>query len=267
MSVADLNRDWAQLTTSDVRYRIAATREERAAAFQLVYSSYLKAGLGEPNPHKMRVMPYHLLPTTEIFLATLGDTPIFTMSLVLDGELGLPMECVYQQEVASRRDRGLVLAEVSCLADRRADFRSFMPVFFGLSRLMAQYAWRRGVHELLIAVHPKHGRFYRRYMAFAPFGELRAYPTVRYHPAVALALNFDQVDRDRPKSFDTFFGEWISALRLKPCPITEEDRDYFGAMVDPTFRFVPLESMDEASSPDAALCVLESRENNSIGMY
>ena len=58
-------------TTANVEYKIANSREERAAAFRLVYDAYLKGGLGEPNPHQMRVTPYHLLPGTEVFIAVL----------------------------------------------------------------------------------------------------------------------------------------------------------------------------------------------------
>ena len=232
-----------EITTADVQYRIASTKEERAAAFRLVYSSYLRSGLGEPNACRMRVTPYHLRPTTEVFLATCNGQAIFTMSLVVDGELGLPMECVYAEEVARRRHQGLILAEVSCLADRRNRFRGFLPVFLGVSRLMAQHAWCRGVHELLVAVHPRHARFYQRFMAFSPFGQLRSYPTVRNNPAVALVLNFDQVDRDRPRSFDTFFGQCIPECQFRPQPITPAQRKYFGSMVDPAFRLAPLPDM------------------------
>jgi len=248
MASPDTTLDLNEITTADIQLRIASTREERAAAFRLVYRSYLRAGLGEPNPHGMRVTPYHLLPTTEVFLATCRGEAIFTLSLVLDSELGLPMECVYGEEVVTRRKQGLVLAEVSCLADRRNRFRGFLPVFLGVTRLMAQHAWCRGVHELLVAVHPKHSRFYRRFMAFTPIGELRAYPTVRNNPAVALALNFDRVDRERPKSFDTFFGQWLPEEQLKPQPITAAQREYFRPMIDPSFRPAPIPDMDYSTN-------------------
>src|SRR6266550_2722681 len=52
--------------TSDITYKIAATRREREAAFRLVYETYLRAGLEQPKPHGMRVMSYHMLPTTDI---------------------------------------------------------------------------------------------------------------------------------------------------------------------------------------------------------
>jgi hypothetical protein len=232
--------DLSQKTTADVQYKIAATRDERASAFRLVYKSYLEAGLGEPNRYRMRVMPYHLMSTTEVFIATVEGEAIFTVSLVGDGELGLPMESIYGEEVARRREQGLRLGEVSCLADRRSQFRGLFPVFLRLCRLMAQTARRRGIDELLVAVHPKHARFYRRYIHFRVIGREKSYPTVRNHPAVALSLNFDRMDRERPHSYDTFFGRPLPSELLEPRPITWAECEYFRPMVDPGFTPAPL---------------------------
>jgi len=252
MSLARLRAEPSCAATASVKYKIAASREERASAFRLVYRSYLEAQLGGSNRYGMRVTPYHLLPSTEIFLATLRGETIFTVTLIGDGELGLPMETVYGEEVERRRRQGLALSEVSCLADRRAWFRGFFPIFVGITRLMAQYARRRGFDELLVAVHPKHARFYRRYMDFEVIGEERAYPTVRNNPAVALSLNFDRVDRDRPRSYNTFFGRPIADAQLEPRSITASDRDYFGEMVEPGFCIAPLLCIDELSQETGA---------------
>jgi len=227
-------------TTADVECRIVATQEERAAAFRLVYSSYLRAGLTEPNWHGMRVTPYHLLPTTEMFAAVCEGEVISTVSLMLDGELGLPMESVYEREIAARRRQGVRMGELSCLADRRSDFKRSFPMLVRLCRLVAQYARTRGLHELVVAVHPRHSRFYQRFMAFMPIGNKKAYPSARNHPAVALCLNFEQVDRERPRNWEMFFGQLIPPAQLKPQPITREQCNYFGSMLDPAFNLAPL---------------------------
>ena len=242
MLTAQQEIDQTRGTTANIIYKIAATRDERAAAFRLVYRSYLRARLGEPNTHEMRVTPYHLLPTTEVFIALYQGEAIFTVSLVADGELGLPMESVYAEEVARRRERGLLVGEVSCLADRRSQFRRFFPVFLRLSRLMVQYARRQDLDELLVAVHPKHARFYQRFMDFELIGGKTSYPAVRNHPAVALCLDFARIDRERPENYDTFFGQPLPDEQLQPRPITKAQRDYFRPMVDPTFGLAPLEA-------------------------
>ncbi|MFZ5831617.1 MAG: N-acyl amino acid synthase FeeM domain-containing protein [Planctomycetota bacterium] len=226
--------------TDQLEYRIASTLEERAAAFHLVYRSYLAAGLGEPNHFQMRVTPYHLLPTSEVFIAVYESDIVFTMTLITDGDAGLPMEYVYPDEVQSRRDRGLRLAEVSCLADRRTQFRGFFPVFLRLSRIMVQYGLRQGVDELLVAVHPKHARFYQRCMEFRPIGEERSYPTVCNNPAIALSLDFHRVERERPPQYNTFFGNPLPPEVLEPQPISPEEIEFFRMIIDPTFRPAPL---------------------------
>ncbi len=227
-------------TTADVDYKIASTREQRAAAFRLVYEAYLRAGLGEPNVHGMRVTPYHLLPTTEVFVAICREQAAFTVTLVGDGELGLPMEAVYPGEVESRREQGLRVGEVSCLADRRSEFRRCFPVFLRLCRFTAQYAWRIGLHQLLVAVHPKHARFYKRFMDFEPIGQQRSYPSVRNNPAVAMMLDMVRLHRQRPEAYYTLFAPVIDCDLLKPQPITRSQSEYFSPMVDSNFNFAPL---------------------------
>lgn len=242
MSALEENVDITEKTTADIDYRIASTRDERAAAFRLVYRSYLQAGLGGMNPYEMRVTPYHLLPTTEVFVALCHAEVFFTMSLVVDGELGLPMESVYRDLVQQRRRQGVVMAEVSCLADRRSQFRGFFPVFLRLSRLVAQYAWHHGVDQLMVAVHPRHARFYRRLLNFKPIGEQRDYPTVRNRPAVALCLDLVRLPQDNREAYDTLFFELLPEEQLVPQPISPADSEYFRAMVDPSFAYVPLGS-------------------------
>src|SRR5436190_2268256 len=135
-------------TCSDIELKVATTRSERQAAFELVYRSYLRAGLCAENPLGLRFTPFQMLPTTDIIVAKLRGEVISTLSLVRDGELGLPMEEIYPEEVASRRDCGVRLAEVSCLADRRKDSARFFGLFREMTRLMAQLGKNTGVDEL-----------------------------------------------------------------------------------------------------------------------
>jgi hypothetical protein len=236
-------------TAVELDYRIARTFTDRCAAFRLVYGAYLRSGLGVPNRYEMRVTPYHLLPTTEIFVAKSPQEMMFTMSLVMDGELGLPMESVYGPEVVERRQRGLRFAEVSCLADRHGERSEFLPIMVKLGRLLVQYSHRQGLDELLIAVHPKHARFYRRFMGFEVIGEERSYPTVRNRPAVALCMNFANLAVRRPECHAMFFADKVPDEQLWPQPIPASQREYFRAMIDPAFTMAPLGDREEEASP------------------
>src|SRR5581483_1718568 len=147
-------------------FKIAAAQSERAAAFRLVYEAYVQAGLMQPNVFQMRVMPHHLLPTTATFVAQRGAQVIGTVSLVGDGRLGLPMERVYGAEIDELRHPSTWLGEVTALASAAMATDLSFHIVIGLMRLMAQFARRHGVEHLLIAVHPRHARFYQRAMGF-----------------------------------------------------------------------------------------------------
>jgi hypothetical protein len=216
---------------SDIQLKVASTREERQATFELIYRSYLRAGLCVENGSTMRVTPYQLLPSTDIIIAELRGQVISTVSLVRDGELGLPMEEIYPEEVAARRRAGVRLAEVSCLADRRQGTARFFGLFCELARVMAQLADKTGVDELLVVVHPRHAPLYRRYMAFEQIGGKREYSAVEGNPAVALSLNFAMAHAEKPKSWQEFFGQRLPEEVLQPCPITPADRDHFLAVL------------------------------------
>lgn len=236
----DLSIEGVSSPRENWRCQIAASREQREAAFKLIYDAYVRSGLGVPNPHRMRVTPYHLLASTTIFTAQLTNGPeagqVFsTVSLVGDGEHGLPLERIYPTEVAERRAQGLRLGEVSCLADRRSDFRRFFPVFCALNRWMIQFARAQGMDQVLVAVHPKHARFYTRNMGFEVIGGLTNYPSVCNRPAVALCFDFARNDREPFPYYDRFFSEPLSAAELRPASMSATELRYFGSMVDTAF--------------------------------
>jgi hypothetical protein len=214
-------------TPIGVQFRIAHSQQDRRGAFELVHRAYLRAGLVEENPAGLRVTPYHFEPTTDLFVAVADGEVIATVTLVGDGRLGVPMGGVYPDEIARVRSMAGWFGEVSCLADRRSDFQRTLPVFLRLNRLMAQTAKARGMARLVIAVHPRHARFYRRFMGFQEIGEQREYPTVRNNPAVACMLDFAAIDRDHPPSWDAIFSEPVTAEETRPCPIPPGEVELF----------------------------------------
>jgi hypothetical protein len=190
-------------------------------------AQYPRTSLHQANHEprlRMRVTPYHALPSTEVLVATKQGQVISTVSLIRDGELGPPMESVYGPEVAWYRQRGFSLAEVSCLADCRQGQKRSVPVVMRLMGLMAQCAKRRGVDQLLIAVHPRHVKFYHYFAAFVPIGKERPYHTVCDHPAVAMALDLSWAPIDHPRLYHRFFGTPFPDEVLEYRPLSEELR-------------------------------------------
>ncbi len=224
----------------NLSFTIADNRVERSDAFRLVYESYLDKGLIEENPFGMRVTPYHLLPSTNVFVARLNGTVICTVSLIGDGQLGLPMDTIYAEEVNASRDKGQYVGEISCLAVKDISFKCFLPVFLKLTRLMTQFARSIGMNQFLIAVHPKHARFYKRYMGFEQIGEFKEYPSVCNAPAVAYSLDFARIDRDRPPCYDEYFSQPIPLDQLRTQEMSFEEIEFFGRVTDQSRDCVPL---------------------------
>lgn len=214
--------------------RSATAKIDIARACGLVYEAYVRSGLMERNPYNIRVTPYHLLDTTEIFLAEIASENVTTMTLVRDGELGVPMDSVFPDEVAQRRDLGTYFAEVSCLADRHPAHKTTFAAVIKTMSLMAQSAKHQGVDELLIAVHPRHARFYIRFIGFEQVGSERSYGAVRGRPAVPLALDLNLFHINHPAAYKRFFRKPFADDELRYHRVTAEAQTYLREVVDRT---------------------------------
>jgi hypothetical protein len=80
---------------------------------------------------------------------------------------------------------------------------------------------------VLIAVHPRHVRFYTQYLAFEQIADVRLYPAVQNRPAVALCLDLKRLEIDRPANYERFFTVPIDARDLQPQLMSERERSYF----------------------------------------
>jgi hypothetical protein len=222
----------AREAVTGVTFSIARTADERLAASRLVYEQYVTTGLICPNPYKVHLVPAHLSDETTVIIGEHQGRVVCSVSLIGDNGDGLPMEEIYPHEIQQRRDAGLVMAEVSCLAISEATARNFLPTLIGMTRLMAQHARHRDIDQLVIAAHPKHARFYERFMGFQRFGILRRYPRFRDHPAVASCLDFDTIDRNRPRCWDDYFRLPIPEHELRCRRLSPTERDQYLQLLD-----------------------------------
>ena len=93
--------------------KVANQPAERKAAFKLCNEVYCKSGLTDLESSGLRVMRQHLVDTTRVLIAsTPRNEVVFTVTLVGDGEYGLPMESLFGNEVEEMRASGTRLAEV-----------------------------------------------------------------------------------------------------------------------------------------------------------
>ncbi|KAA5546254.1 long-chain N-acyl amino acid synthase [Roseiconus nitratireducens] len=197
-----------------IKISIARTRSDLEQAFRLVHHSYVRAGLDGPNETGMRLCRHHFLESTEVVIAKLEDVVVSTASVIVDSPLGLPAESMYGKELQALKSRGLRIAEVGCLADRRKSPARFIQMFRRLSTLIAQAAEARGCNALIAATHPRHARFYARYLGFETFGEIHECPYANGNPAIALLLDFE-AKRGTPPH-DHLFGQKYRDRELAP---------------------------------------------------
>lgn len=175
-----------------VRIELAQTQAELEAAYRLVHSRYASYGLQSQTAGDARFIPHCCLASTCTFIARVADTVIATVSLIVDGPLGLPMDQAYSSELDALRARGAVLAEASCLASRR---RGDAAVLLGLYRMLYAVArYRKQVSDLCITVHPRQRAFYEKALLFSQIGPTRPYPACNGAPGIAMGLDVNRAE-------------------------------------------------------------------------
>lgn len=214
-SAADQTPDSAsRVSHGPVQIALARSQAELFASFRLLYQSYLRAGLVSENPYELRLTEFHPLSTTEVLVAKCRDEVVSTMTLVGDAERGLPLESMYSSEYAQLRRSGLRCAEAGSFADRRTSPARFKEVFNLLARLLMQAAKARGYNAVVAATHPKHARFYVRWLGFRQFGDLKQCTYAQGNPAVALLLDFDAIHGT--EFHERLFGAPLATEALRP---------------------------------------------------
>src|SRR4051812_47591688 len=103
---ATTSMDAASCQTNQLAYRMARSPSDRLGAFRIVYNSYVRSGLCLPNPTGLRVTPFQLCPSSQIFVGVLGEEVVSTVTLVPDAEKGLPMESMFGTEIDGLRNEG-----------------------------------------------------------------------------------------------------------------------------------------------------------------
>jgi hypothetical protein len=199
-----------QLWASDrPRFRVARELGEVLAAWRMVYGVYVGAGLIHPNSYEIHTTPQTLSPCSAVFHSSHGQGIESTLTAVVDGALGLPMDSVYKAELDTLRRQGRRVTEYGMFAHCRqlapsktdgdcecteqqypaARVQSSM---IHLMRLAFYFALTRNSTDMIIGVHPRHARFYGRAFGFRQFGPVRTCPAVNHRPVVLLHANLKQ---------------------------------------------------------------------------
>lgn len=223
--------------------KVVDRHSEREQAFQLAHEVYCRAGLTEGNRVGKRVMRHHLLDTTDVLIAKLNGQVNFTVTLVCDGDFGLPMESLFADEVEDMRSQGIRMAEVSCLASsidpdkKRLRFDTLVSMI----SLLIQTARRRGMDRLMLAVHPKHAKAYERLFGCVRCSDVKEYAAVRGNPAVLCIHDFADLDKKRYPLYDQVYGPSYAPWQIDGASMSENEKIYFeGFLPAGEYEVVPM---------------------------
>jgi len=232
-----------------VTYKIAVERHELEDAFSLVWDNYVQTGLHQQDDIGMRFTKYHFLPETRIFVANFhealaaqqpekftGDGAcVGTVTLVMDGAMGLPMEEFCGDEIARMRAEGRKIAEVVAFAVNPKYSRH--KVFLHMFKLLFQFAAMKEVTDLCCSVTERHIKFYRRVCLFEPIGELMPYSAAYKLKVQGHRLDIETARKKAEdfyggREFDAdlhrfFFTENYNRDKGEGTPIPKESIEYF----------------------------------------
>lgn len=175
-----------------VTFEIARTPEDLDAAFSLLYDTFRRANLTPSARSKRRITIYHSLATTTILVAKLNSDVIATVSIIKDGELGIPA----QELVDLKRFRipGKCMAEVSSLALRNDLQGRSTGVMFYLSKYLFKFSRDcLGVDRFIITFNPKQLALYEGLLLFKPLhiNTFDNYEFANNAPAVCATLDLE----------------------------------------------------------------------------
>ena len=176
--------------------KIAQTKEELKACFELLHDAYVGSGFMRPDPSGMRVTIYHALPTTTTLCAKFDGEVVGTLSLIRESVFGFPMQSIFDlQEIREKKGR---IAEVSALAVHPKFRKTGGTILFPLMKFMYEYCTTFfDTRHLVIAVNPNKIEMYQSLLSFKRLTEnaVDHYDFANGAPAVGASLDLHLAPR------------------------------------------------------------------------
>ncbi len=178
---------------ANVSCRVLTNSSEKEYAAGIVYKKYSEEGYIHDGEKKSSgIASYIKEGTANTFGVFAGGEMYGTLSLVFDGERGLPMDLIYKHEVDILRDAHYKIAEVVQFAlDKDIAEKHLLPPEVPMASIplfgyLLSHAEKHKIDHLCISVNPKHATFYTL-IGFKKFGEEKHYESVDA-PAVAMSF-------------------------------------------------------------------------------
>lgn len=226
-------------------FKIAETKEELESALVMLHDAYVDIGLlGKPDPSRIRVTPYHALPSTTTIVGKVGDEVVATMTIVKDSPMGLALDTY--ADLTELRKGGDRIAEISALAIKPGyrgklllHLMKFMYEicvnYLGINHIVCTLTKRTKNHEL-----------YESILFFTPFREQKQVisHSLNNNSLIAMHLNLDTAyisfekhysGRSKKKDLFQFFTK--SMLECNRFPERHFNMVNFAAMNLENFRY------------------------------
>lgn len=171
-------------------FDIARSYDQVQEAWELVYGAYCRSGLIPANPHRIHTAPQALGDRSVVVVGSIKPVIVSTLTAILDGPQGVPLDRVYRKELDSLRDQGRLILEFGLFADRRRDLARTAEAIFELMRFVFFFGVHHEVTDYIMGVHPRHARFYCRTFGFKVIGEPKSYAAVNNRPVVLMYGDF-----------------------------------------------------------------------------
>lgn len=167
-----------------MNYKVASSLSEVLDAWCVVYRQYLAASLIGPNEYSVFTFPEYLSNNTAVILGSKMNHTVCTVSAVLDGDRGLPLDSYYRKELDELRKQSKKLIEIGLLADGRktSSFSNIVDLMAGIAR----FGVYSNHHDYVVGVHPRRINFFRQTFGFEPISEVKDYSKLKTAPVVLL---------------------------------------------------------------------------------
>jgi hypothetical protein len=184
-------------------FRPVQSLDEYKQAMHLVYREYCDAGLILPQPSEVRASPFHLVPSTRVFVA-LTPAPqrvAATLTLIEDSPMGLPMDKVYHEELNNLRLSDHRLVEFSMFAADKDITQVEMGFTIRQRQILLYHVFRSLFDYLRVETqattqvechHPAHDAFYAK-LNGRGMGNMRFHAGVKGNPALARYFPFHEL--------------------------------------------------------------------------
>lgn len=178
----------SQLSQPETQVKIAHHTRDVVDAWRLLYHSYRRAGYISENPYRIHTITEALHPNSLVLNAYPNthyqQTPMTTITAIMDHQACLPLDCVYPRELAQMRANGRTLMEIGLFGCQ--DEPSSRITLLDLMRYVAYYAYFQRVDDLICGIPPHRANLYTRWLGFQPAGTVKTYGTVSGNPVILM---------------------------------------------------------------------------------